>query len=94
MSNPESLLSYGRAHGAAGAFFDSEQDLGRRPHLSALLEDPPPAGYRLVILKPRPEGGEVRLFTFAADPETVEDTPARPRVRGAEGSLAHAGTAP
>jgi hypothetical protein len=84
MATPESLLDFARAHGAAGVFLDSVQDMELRPHLSALLEDPPPPGFRLVVSRTRPEGGEVRLFAVAPDPETVENGPARAN-EGADG---------
>jgi hypothetical protein len=86
MADPVSLLDYARAHGAAGLFFDSVQDLSRRPHLSVLLEDPPPPGFRLVLTRPTPEGGEVRVFGFDLDPEALTDSPGQATDREPEGS--------
>ena len=86
MADPVSLLDYARAHGAAGLFFDSVQDMSRRPHLSALLEDPPPPGFRLLLKKPGPEGGEVRVFGFDLEPETLTDSPGQATDRAPEGS--------
>jgi hypothetical protein len=62
------VLDYARSEGAAGLVFDDKNDLPRRPHLSLLMEDPPPAGLRLVLSRPLPGGGEVRVFALSPPP--------------------------
>lgn len=59
------VLDYARSEGAAGLVFDDKNDLPRRPHLSVLMQDPPPDGLRLVLSRPLPEGGEVRVFALS-----------------------------
>ena len=62
VGSPHVVLDYARAQGASCLVLEGTRDLRRRPELEPLLSDPPPPGYRLELLRPAPQGGELRVF--------------------------------
>jgi 4-amino-4-deoxy-L-arabinose transferase-like glycosyltransferase len=64
----ERVIEYARSQGAAGLFFDTAADLSRRPHLHALLDEPPPPGLRFVFSEPLPDGEKALVFVLSEAP--------------------------
>jgi len=79
IGDPSVVLDYARAQGASCLVLEGDRDFDRRPGLRRLEEGPLPPGFRLVLAKPSPQGGELRLFRLESAAHT-QDPGAQPVV--------------
>jgi hypothetical protein len=59
---PSTVLDYARASGASLVVMEGNRDLRLRPDLQELAGELPPEGFRLLLERPDPRGGTLRVF--------------------------------
>jgi hypothetical protein len=61
---PSTVLDYARASGASLLVMEGSRDLRLRPDLMELGGEAPPRGFRLLLERPDPRGGTMRVFAL------------------------------
>lgn len=62
IGSPSIVLDYAHAQAATCLVLEGDRDLRRRPELDPLTHEPAPPGFHLVLKRPSPQGGDLRVF--------------------------------
>jgi hypothetical protein len=83
VGGPRTILDFARAQGATTLVIEGDRDLAQRPDLRAFAGDTLPAGFSVLLSRPNPGKGVLRLLvldtTLPAPPGAIQGGPTPPR---------------